>query len=70
MAPTLLDRRDDPQDKLIERIKQAQSADGLTDWEDEFLESILKQAMRGASLTELQEAKLEQIEEKEWDRDY
>ena len=57
---------------LIERVKYQIDCNGETnDWEDEFLESVLKRLVNGGDLTPAQIRKLEEIEYVETNgRDY
>lgn len=55
---------DDESIKLLERVKYQIDSNGETnDWEDEFLESIMKRLVNGGSLSDAQIRKLEEIED-------
>ena len=57
---------DDENLRLIERVKYQIDSNGETnDWEDEFLDSILKRLVGGGDLTPAQLRKLEEIEDVE-----
>lgn len=48
-------------------IRVDEHAEGLTDWETDFLESVLKQLEEGRTLTDKQRSVLERIDEEKVD---
>ena len=53
-----------PKSELEKRIEELQGEDGLSDWEEQFLDSLLEWVRAFREPTEAQMMKLEEIEDK------